>query len=70
MYSEKAKELATQYSKMEAASAAKILSEMSEDLDLVCDILATMGESNAAAILQEMDTTYAAQITKKIAAVK
>lgn len=70
MYSEKAKELATQYSKMEAASAAKILSEMSEDLDLVCDILENMGESNAAAILQEMDTTYAAQITKKIAAVK
>lgn len=70
MYSEKAKELATQYSKMDAASAAQILSEMSEDLDLVCDILENMGESNAAAILQEMDTTYAAQITKKIAAVK
>ena len=66
----KAKELATQYSKMDAASAAQILSEMSEDLDLVCDILENMGESNAAAILQEMDTTYAAQITKKIAAVK
>lgn len=69
-YSEKAEELATQYSNMDAASAAQILSEMSEDLDLVCDILENMKESNAAAILQEMDTAYAAQLTKKIAAVK
>lgn len=69
-YSEKAKELATQYSNMDAASAAKILSEMSEDLPLVCDILENMQEKNAAAILQEMDSTYAAQITKKISAVK
>ena len=66
-YSEKAEELATQYSNMDAASAAQILSEMSEDLDLVCDILENMKESNAAAILQEMDTSYAAQLTKKIA---
>lgn len=69
-YSEKAKELATYYSNMDAASAAKTLSEMSEDLDLVCDILENMGERNAAAILQEMDSAYAAQITKKISAVK
>lgn len=66
-YSEKAEELAKQYSNMDAASAAQILSEMSEDLDLVCDILENMKESNAAAILQEMDTSYAAQLTKKIA---
>lgn len=68
-YTEKAKELATQYSKMDAASAAKILTEMKEDLDLICDILENMKESEAAAILQAMDTTFAAQITKKIAAV-
>lgn len=68
-YSEKAKELASYYSSMDAASAAKTLSEMSEDLDLVCDILENMGERNAAAILQEMDSAYAAQITKKISAV-
>ena len=67
---EKAKELGTQYSNMDAASAAKILTEMSEDLDLVCDILENMKESQAAQILQNMDSDYAAQITKKIAAVK
>ena len=66
----KAKELGTQYSNMDAASAAKILTEMSEDLDLVCDILENMKESQAAQILQNMDSDYAAQITKKIAAVK
>ena len=69
-YTEKAKELGTQYSNMDAASAAKILTEMSEDLDLVCDILENMKESQAAQILQNMDSDYAAQITKKIAAVK
>ena len=69
-YTEKAKELGTQYSNMDAASAAKILTEMSEDLDLVCDILENMKESEAAQILQNMDSDYAAQITKKIAAVK
>ncbi len=68
-YSEKAKQLATTYSAMDAASAAKTLSEMSEDLNLVCDILENMSEKNAAAILQAMDSAYAAQITKKISAV-
>lgn len=65
-YNEKAKELATYYANMEAASAAQVMSEMDEDLDLICDILQNMTEKQAAAILQEMDTTYAAQITKKI----
>ena len=65
-YSEKAEELGAQYAKMDPGSAAKILTEMSEDLPLVCDILENMKESEAAAILQEMDSTYAAQITKKI----
>lgn len=68
-YSEKAEELANYYGNMEAASAAKTLQEMSEDLDLVCDIIENMGEKKAAAVLQEMDSTYAAQITKKISAV-
>ncbi len=68
-YTEKAKELGTYYSNMEAASAAETLSQMSEDLDLVCAILENMGEKKAAAILQEMDSNFAAQITKKISAV-
>lgn len=69
-YSEKAKELADMYSNMEPASAAQALSEMKENLDLVCDILENMGEKKAAAILQEMDSVYAAQLTRKISAVK
>ena len=66
-YTEQAEALASKYSSMDAASAAQILTNMSEDLDLVCDILQNMKDSNAAAILQEMDTAYAAQLTKKIA---
>ncbi len=51
---------------MEAESAAQVMSEMDEDLDLICDILQNMSEKQAAAILQAMNTEYAAQITKKI----
>ena len=65
-YNEKAKELATYYANMEAESAAQVMSEMDEDLDLICDILLNMSEKQAAAILQAMNTEYAAQITKKI----
>ena len=65
-YNEKAKELATYYANMEAESAAQVMSEMDEDLDLICDILQNMSEKQAAAILQAMNTEYAAQITKKI----
>ena len=68
-YSAKTQELASYYSKMEPASAARTLSEMAEDLNLVCDIIEHMGEKQAAAILQELDPDYAAQITKKISAV-
>ena len=39
---------------------------MKEDLDLICDILQNMTEKQAAAIIQELDNEYAAQITKKI----
>lgn len=68
-YSKQTEKLGTYYSNMDAATAAKNLAEMKEDLDLVCDILQSMSEKNAAAILQEMDSTYAAQITKKISSV-
>lgn len=68
-YSEKAEELGTYYSNMEPEAAARTLSEMTEDLDLVCDIIENMNEKKAAAILQAMDSAYAAQITKKISAV-
>ena len=41
-YNEKAKELATYYANMDAAKAGQVLSEMKEDLDLICDILQNM----------------------------
>ncbi len=65
-YSENVKATATTYSNMDPAAAAQALSEMPEDLDLICDILSNMSEKNAAAILQEMDSVFAAQITKKM----
>jgi flagellar motility protein MotE (MotC chaperone) len=68
-YSKKTETLGTYYANMDAATAAKDLAQMSEDLDLVCDILQCMSEKNAAAIMQEMDSSYAAQITKKISSV-
>lgn len=68
-YSKQAEKLGTFYSNMDAAKAAERLSQMTEELDLVCDILQNMSEKNAAAILQEMDSTFAAQITKKISIV-
>jgi len=64
--SERAEELATLYAGMEPAAAAQMITNLNEELDLVCDILRNMKESNASAILQELDSTYAAQITKKI----
>ena len=44
-YNEKAKELATYYANMDAAKAGQVLSEMKEDLDLICDILQNMTEN-------------------------
>jgi len=63
---QQAKKLATLYSNAEPASAAQVLSEMTHDLDLVCAILNNMSEKQAAAIIQELDTGFAAQITKKM----
>lgn len=68
-YSERAEELAEMLSTMDAAAAARKLAEMPEDLDLTCDILRSMKESEAAAILQELDDTFSAQIIKKISTI-
>lgn len=69
--SEKAEELASYYSGMEPDKAAERLELMSADTDLnlVCDILENMKESQAAAILQEMSPEFATQVTKKISLV-
>lgn len=66
-YSEKVRTQAEAYGKMEAASAAAILQEMTAgDLDLVVGILSEMNTTKSAAILAAMDVDAAAQITKKM----
>lgn len=63
-YSQAVKDWAEAYSRMDAASAAAILQEMTGDIDLVADILYNMKAAQRAAILAEMDTVFAAKITK------
>lgn len=66
-YSEKVRTQAEAYGKMEPASAAAILQEMTAgDLDLVVGILSEMSTSKSSAILAAMDIDAAAQITKKM----
>lgn len=63
---QQAKKIATLYANSDPAKAATVLSEMTHDLDLVCAILDNMTEKQAAAIIQELDSAFAAQITKKM----
>ena len=62
-YSQKVKDWAEAYSKMEASNAASILEEMTGDTDLVAQILNNMSSSKRAAILAEMTPLFAAKIT-------
>ena len=63
-YSQQVKDWAETYSKMDAKNAAAILEEMTGDTDLVSDILLCMTSKQRAAILAEMDTVFAAKMTK------
>lgn len=63
-YSKKVQEWAETYAKMDAQNAAAILEEMTGDTDLVAKILLSMTSKQRAAILAEMDTVYAAKLTK------
>lgn len=63
---QQARKIATLYSNAEPEKAATVLSEMTQDLELVCAILNNMSEKQAAAIIQELDSGFAAQITKKM----
>lgn len=63
-YSKRVEEWADAFSRMEADSAAAILSEMTGDIDLVADILYNVKVAQRAAILSEMDPVFAAKITK------
>lgn len=69
-YSQEIKDQADTYGKMEPASAAAILSEMANDLNLVAKILDSMQPSKSALILQNMAPTTAAQVTTKMTSMK
>lgn len=63
-YTQQVKDWAEAYSKMEPANAAKILQEMTGDMDLVSKILLNMTSTKRGAIMAQMDTIFAAKITK------
>lgn len=63
-YSQKVKDWAEAYAKMDAKDAAAILEEMTGDTDLVAKILLCMTSKQRGAILAEMDTVFAAKMTK------
>ena len=49
---------------MDAKNAAAILEEMTGDTNLVSKILLSMTSKQRAAIMAEMDSVYAAKLTK------
>ncbi len=59
-------ELAAAYESMEAASAAKILEGMSNDMDTVALIMNNMSSEAQGKILAAMDPDFAASVTKKL----
>ena len=63
-YTKQVQDWAESYSKMEPANAAAILEEMTGDMNLVSAILLNMKSSQRALVLAEMDTVFAAKITK------
>ena len=63
-YTQQVKDWAEAYSKMEPKNAAAILQEMTGDMNLVSAILLNMKTSQRGLILAQMDTVYAAKITK------
>lgn len=69
-YSQEIKNQADMYGKMEPANAAAVLSEMTNDLNLVAKILGGMQASKRAEIMNNMTPTVAAQITTKMTSMK
>lgn len=65
-YSQKIKDQAEIYSKMEPERAAAVFETMTGDLDLLASILDNMSQSKSALILQNMSAESAAQISKKM----
>ncbi len=62
-YSQKVKDWAATYAKMDSDAAAAILSEMTGDLDLVTQILLNLTAAKRAEILAAMDPVFAAKLT-------
>lgn len=54
------------FANMDPATAARILSEMTGDLDLVCGILHNMKTQQSAEIIANMASEFAAKVTKKM----
>ena len=52
------------YAEMEAASAARIFEQMTNDLELVAKILGQMSAESRGNILAAMDSEIAARVTK------
>lgn len=66
MYTKEMERIAAEYRKMKPKDAAAILSEMTQDIDLVCEILSYLKEAEVSDILSEMDTLFAARITNRM----
>jgi flagellar motility protein MotE (MotC chaperone) len=62
--SQEIQDYAATYSQMKPKAAAALFEAMDDDLDLVADILMEMGAESRAAILNNMDATVAAKLTK------
>lgn len=64
--SDELKQLSNAYAEMDPASAAAILQTMTGDLDTVVKILDLMSSSDKAEILEAMDPSFAANVTKRL----
>lgn len=62
--SAKTKDYVATFSNMDAAAAAKILSAMTDNLNLAADILENLSASTRASIMAEMDPSMAARLAK------
>lgn len=59
-------DMANTYSAMKPDAAAKVLEQMSSDLDTVAKILSAMSAEDRGKIMAQMDASFAANVTKKL----
>lgn len=60
------KDLAKTYENMKPAEAAAVLEKMSDNLDTVAAILGAMKADSRAKVMDQMDPSFAANVTKKL----